>query len=461
MLTALLLSTQFHTCCFLTATFGIVLLALFASLPASFLPLLAYGPYYLFTLTQSRNLGLEYIYGHFFLTFLFFLVLYLLLHLLRRSAQLETQALETQCEASEQQEIDLRQKNKNQIIENMQIERDYDNTIKLYETIRNMSGTLESGNIIDIYVNTMIELVPLIKGTIVLFGENEAPGSSDRYFTFHSTLHYSRAAQLIEDKRHNPFEDFVSQYKKEPREFYFEPEDRDKYSPYGIRSLDHPLTILPIKSDKIIIGAVIVEGSQKRYLEQLKTITTFLGIEIKKANLYEKVKRLSVNDGLTGLFLRRYFTQRIEESFSAGGSETNAPLSLLVIDIDKFKHINDQFGHSAGDLILKEVARLLEQNARGIDLVSRFGGDEFSIGLPNTSKQEALQIAERLRVAVEAHRISFEGAFLQTTVSIGVATHPEDGKDFQTLFSHADLALYAAKNTGSNRVLSFRKAFLK
>ena len=205
---------------------------------------------------------------------------------------------------------------------------------------------------------------------------------------------------------------------------------------------------------------MIVEGSQRRYFEQLKTITTFLGIEIKKANLYEKVRRLSVNDGLTGVFLRRYFSQRIEEAFNAGADSTN-PLSLLVIDVDKFKIINDKFGHHAGDLILKEVARILEQNARGIDLISRFGGDEFAIGLPNTTKQEALQTAERLRLMVESHRFNLDGTPFQTSVSIGVATFPEDGKDFTTLFNHADLALYAAKNTGSNRVLSFRKAFLK
>lgn len=448
---------------FLVSSLLFVYLALYSTLPIAIIPLGFYTGFHLLALfagfyPQTASTA-EIVWGTFF-AFAFLGALAVIVIALKNHIENEHHKTLGKFKESEKSENKLRNDNKSQIIENLQIETDYENTIKLYETIQNMSGTLETDNIIRIFVNTMTELVPLAKGTIVLFAALDDKDSEDRYFTFQSSISTSKMVEVMEDKRQNNYEEFISRYKQEPKEFYFEPEEKDKYSPYRIKHMDHSLAVLPIKSDKFISGAVIVEGSQQRYMEQLRTITTFLGIEIKKSNLFEKVKRLSVNDGLTGLLVRRYFQKRIEETFAAP-SEKETILSLLIVDVDKFKNVNDKFGHQAGDLVLKETARMLEKNAREIDLVCRFGGDEFSIGLPNTTKDEALQIAERLRVSIQNHRIPFESTTLHATVSIGVASYPEDGQDFKTLYSYADLALYAAKNTGSNRVLSFQKALLQ
>jgi len=151
---------------------------------------------------------------------------------------------------------------------------------------------------------------------------------------------------------------------------------------------------------------------------------------------------LAVRDGLTGLFNRRYFNELITVEVNHL-KRSPAALSLLMLDIDNFKNYNDSQGHPAGDVLLKDAAKVFKNSVRPSDLVCRYGGEEFMIILPQTNKMAAKIVAERLRVRV--------GLYLPTTVSIGIAGIPEDAQEISVLIEKADNALYQAKKTGKNK----------
>ncbi|HYG58224.1 MAG TPA: diguanylate cyclase, partial [Symbiobacteriaceae bacterium] len=156
-------------------------------------------------------------------------------------------------------------------------------------------------------------------------------------------------------------------------------------------------------------------------------------------------------DAKTGLYNYRYFEQAMRDEF-AQSKRFRRPISLMFMDLDYLRHINNQYGHLAGDLVLKEVAAILQAAMRQGDLVARFGGEEFVAMLPGTEKREAVYVAERIRRAVEARVYVFDGIEIRATISIGVVTYPVDGEVTDQLVRLADEVLYAAKAKGRNRV---------
>ncbi|MEA3488794.1 MAG: diguanylate cyclase [Candidatus Omnitrophota bacterium] len=167
----------------------------------------------------------------------------------------------------------------------------------------------------------------------------------------------------------------------------------------------------------------------------------------------KKLELLSTKDGLTGLYNRRYFDERLEGELRRS-RRNKRPLSLLMMDIDNFKKVNDRFGHTAGDGVLSEFARIVEDNVREkIDLTARYGGEEFAIILPDTGLQAAGSLAERIRKAVNETKINIGEKRCNVTVSIGVATFSvEDDLTGKELIKRADKALYRCKEEGRNRV---------
>lgn len=163
-------------------------------------------------------------------------------------------------------------------------------------------------------------------------------------------------------------------------------------------------------------------------------------------DLNEKLQQLADTDGLTGLKNRRYLHEQLT-SYIALYAGRSQPLSLLLIDIDYFKNINDTFGHMMGDRVLQEFGRLLKEETRNNDIVARYGGEEFAMILPNTDRSEAMKIAERIRSHVEKANWGTP----PITISIGVATNMS-GDSGTVLQSKADRALYASKDRGRNRV---------
>ncbi|HHX51763.1 MAG TPA: diguanylate cyclase [Clostridia bacterium] len=165
----------------------------------------------------------------------------------------------------------------------------------------------------------------------------------------------------------------------------------------------------------------------------------------------EKLQEAVIRDGLTGLYNHRHFRERLRTEI-ARSSRENTPLSLLMADIDRFKNINDNYGHLAGDKILTNVARLIQESIRESDIPARYGGEEFALILPGTSSSAAQAIGERLRKKVESNLIDLGvGIPVQVTISIGVATFSSG--DDEKLILMADRALYSAKKKGRNRVM--------
>ncbi len=175
---------------------------------------------------------------------------------------------------------------------------------------------------------------------------------------------------------------------------------------------------------------------------------------IKKINfMYTQTKQLSITDALTNLYNRRYFETSFDREF-ARAKRYNSPLSIAVIDIDYFKKINDTYGHSCGDYVLKEVGYLLMQNFRQTDIIFRYGGEEFVVILTETGLNEAKIPLERLRKLIEDNLFSFKQNQIDVTVSIGVASNSDVAEPLD-MFDNADKALYEAKDEGRNCIRSF------
>ncbi len=173
--------------------------------------------------------------------------------------------------------------------------------------------------------------------------------------------------------------------------------------------------------------------------------------ELEIAN--KRLRKLSITDGLTELFNHRHIHELLHEEFERS-KRTEEPIAVAMLDLDRFKQVNDTYGHPTGDVILYETAEILRDTAREIDMPGRYGGEEFIVILPGTTEDEAEKFAERIRRRVEEHVYRDEDTEVRMTLSAGVASYPAPGIDGpDTLLKRADEALYAAKESGRNRVV--------
>ncbi len=215
--------------------------------------------------------------------------------------------------------------------------------------------------------------------------------------------------------------------------------------------LDEFVTV-PLKARDRVIGVILADNrfTKKAITENdVRMLTMFAnqaGLAIENSRLYERTVVLSNSDSLTGLWHHGYFQYLLGEEIKKASSRKES-FTLLLIDIDNFKDFNDSYGHQAGDSILIQISNIFREVSRKIDIIARYGGEEFTIILPYTRKEEALVLAERLRKSVEKNE-DLKGL----TISIGVATFPEDAEEKELLISKADTALYEAKRTGKNKV---------
>lgn len=172
----------------------------------------------------------------------------------------------------------------------------------------------------------------------------------------------------------------------------------------------------------------------------------------------DMLREQSLRDQLTGLYNRRFLDETIDK-IAAQIKRRGTTLGILMVDIDYFKEVNDTYGHDMGDKVLKEIAKVLVKSVREADLVIRFGGEEFLVLLMDVQSGKSVEIAEKIRKAVESHTIESFGVVLRETVSIGVSEFPEDSGKIWQCIKYADVALYKAKEMGRNRVVRFRPEF--
>jgi diguanylate cyclase (GGDEF)-like protein len=191
--------------------------------------------------------------------------------------------------------------------------------------------------------------------------------------------------------------------------------------------------------------------------EVLMMLAGQAAIAFENARLYRELEQLAITDGLTRLYVRRHFLELLNNELRRA-QRYHRSLSLLMIDIDHFKAVNDTYGHPQGDQVLQELSGLLRRYGRRDDIVARYGGEEFVVALVETDQHGAAQAAERIRRAVEQHEFRVGTERLRLTLSIGVAGYPRDAGNQGDLIVAADQALYAAKRQGRNRVCLFDPA---
>ena len=181
-------------------------------------------------------------------------------------------------------------------------------------------------------------------------------------------------------------------------------------------------------------------------------ITTMLSADIRYA--VDKIKQVSDTDELTGSYNMRAFSSMVQRAFKQSVRYGHT-LSVVMIDSDNLKQINDTHGHESGNRLLQHLVRCIREQLRGSDVMARFGGDEFIVLLPETNSKGAMEMAERIRKAVELSRFDVRTGDTTSTVSLGVASYPEDGGNLDVILDKADKAMYRAKHRGRNRVVAY------
>lgn len=219
-------------------------------------------------------------------------------------------------------------------------------------------------------------------------------------------------------------------------------------------------TITPVRNeqDKITHFIAIKQdvSTRKQAEESLRNINERLRTHIMQVEeLQERLREQAIRDPLTGLFNRRYLDEMLNREL-ARSERQSAPISLVMLDLDHFKKINDTHGHQAGDIILRLLGDLLDDLVRAGDIVCRYGGEEFVVVMPGAPLEIATHRAEEWRLAFGLMSVQYQGATLQTTLSAGVATYPQHARSAEQLLRAADQALYQAKQTGRNRVVGWK-----
>ena len=188
------------------------------------------------------------------------------------------------------------------------------------------------------------------------------------------------------------------------------------------------------------------------HVDGLRQLVQLTGMAIATLNLRSKLENQSIRDSLTGLF-NRHFMQISLERELARAARRKQILAVFMLDLDHFKRFNDTFGHLAGDTVLKAVAEVFRNSVRAEDIACRYGGEEFTIMLPDVTPAVASDRAESIRRAIQNLRVPLEKEiYAEFTISIGIALYPNDGETAEMLLRRADAALYRAKHSGRNQI---------
>jgi diguanylate cyclase (GGDEF)-like protein len=194
----------------------------------------------------------------------------------------------------------------------------------------------------------------------------------------------------------------------------------------------------------------------------IKLVADLGSLALNNNDLFTRLESIANADSLTNLCTKRFLNIRLGEE-TVRAEQTHTPLAVIIFDIDHFKRYNDTYGHLAGDEILRTVASIFKSQLRNDDIAARYGGEEFVVVLPNTAKEDATRIAEKIRRAIEQHPFpagTGPGKPGSVTISGGVAGHLIDGKSSSEILSAADQALYRAKERGRNRIVEFKSRYL-
>lgn len=340
-----------------------------------------------------------------------------------------------------------------------EVERQVAEIVYLCEKIKEMSQTREAFDTFLVLGEALSRDFKFESLKLVFLGENESQEAASVHHFLHSDFRegFERSAFAKDPDRSRgeilPFDRrVIEQLLKSRRPLVYaagtvsSEDERLKHVQKGL-----PFIAYPIAVERRIIGVLIAIGMRPSDIPIFSVLAESFVAEVRRVKLYEKVETLALSDGLTGVAARRHLLERLEDEVDRS-RRMGLKLSFLMIDVDNFKLFNDVYGHLVGDVVLREVADTIKRNIREVDLVGRYGGEEFGVFLIETDESGAFYVAERIRRAVAERAYRAYNEDLKVTVSVGCATFPGVVESAQQLIDEADAAMYTAKAEGRNRV---------
>lgn len=310
--------------------------------------------------------------------------------------------------------------------------------VSLYEITKKMSKDLTFDEIFGALSLFLKEYFIFKKIELLILKETEGYIKIDKTYKL-----YKDEEEISGEALKTDYGDVLMLFAKDKKEIYIPKENGKSFG------------AIPLLSENKFVGILTVEDMPREGFDRLIIVATQFALEIKKVLLYETVEALAITDSLTALYTRRYFFERLNEELNRS-KKHGFKFAFLMIDIDDFKICNDTHGHLVGDVILKDISRVIKENIREIDLVARYGGEEFSLILPETDRHGAFFVAERIRKKIEENVFKAYDEKLKVTISTGIAVYPEDAADIENIIEKADKALYVAKSSGKNIVCEYK-----
>ena len=318
----------------------------------------------------------------------------------------------------------------------------------LRATMNDLSAELELSRLLGAIVERLVGLLDAYEGEMALFDEEEGvlievvSYSRDRDYTgYRLKLGEGAMGRVAVSKETLIIPDYAEWEGASPQ----------------FEAVHRSVIAVPLLVGGELLGAITVGGhpTLRPFNESDERLISMFAqqaaIAIQNAKLFSEVKRLAITDSLTGVHNRRYFFDQATRELHRS-QRYREPLALLILDVDHFKSVNDRYGHLLGDEVLRAVGRVLKQSLRDIDLVGRYGGEEFVVLLPGTNREGAIASAQRLCKNIAAHQLESGQESIQVTVSIGLACCPEAKIQLDELINAADQAMYRAKQAGRARI---------
>jgi diguanylate cyclase (GGDEF)-like protein len=338
--------------------------------------------------------------------------------------------------------------------EKEELDRTLYNLSLLYSIGRAMTYISDLKSLLKYILNQAIEITGAEKGSIMLY-DLENNELSVRVLAGLKDKSYQKKVNNseIQCRSFKPGEGIAGRVFQTGRPMVVDKAKEEELFIEADSSYVRSIACIPMMVYSDVIGVINVTnkldetGFTDEDVELLKAVADQAAVAINKAQLWE----MAVTDSLTGLYVRRYFMVKLQEEFHRAERYSKI-LSVVMADLDLFKKINDTHGHTTGDRVLKIVAKFIQKNIRDVDVIARYGGEEFVLLLPEADKEEAYTVSERLRQKLEELYVE---EIPKITISLGIASYPQDAKDMESLIRRADTAMYAAKQSGRNRVMVY------